>query len=188
MTDFTLHTAETAPEAAKPLIEASQKRYGMLPNLHATLAESPETYEAYGALQGLFGKTSLGTVEKHVVLIAINVDNRCHYCVPAHSFLALKDGVSEETVAALREDRALPDARLEALRQFTKALIANRGHLADAEVAAFLAAGFTKQNVFEVILASAYKTISNYTNHLARTPVDPPFQKYAWSEATAAAE
>ena len=35
--------------------------------------------------------------------------------------------------------------------------------------------------VLEVILGIAYKTLSNYTNHLVDTPVDEAFAKQAWT-------
>ncbi len=42
--------------------------------------------------------------------------------------------------AAIRDGRPIDDPRLEALRRLTSALVKNRRH-ADAEVAAFMAAG-----------------------------------------------
>lgn len=59
MTQFTRHTTETAPAASKPLIERAQKAYGFLPNLLATMAESPAMLEGYMTLASIFDKTSL---------------------------------------------------------------------------------------------------------------------------------
>ncbi len=188
MAEFTHYTLETAPEESKPLVEGSITAYGMLPNLHAVLAESPETYAAYGELQRLLTASSLSDAERHVVWLTINVEHSCHYCVPAHTFLALKDKVSADVVNALREDRTLPDERLEALRQFTKAMVIQRGNVSQEAIDRFLAAGFTKRNVFEVILGISHKVISNYVNHIAETPVDDPFTKYDWQPVANAAE
>ena len=49
-TEFTYYNAETAPEESKALVEQSLKGFGMLPNLHAVLAEAPATYEAYNTV------------------------------------------------------------------------------------------------------------------------------------------
>lgn len=187
MTDFTRYTPETATDAARPMLEASQKAYGMIPNLHAVLAESPEIYEAYQTLQKLFVASSLTPDERHVVWLTINVLHTCHYCVPAHTFLAKKDGVDDEVIAALRADRPLPDDRLEALRQFTRAMVIKRGEVDQADLDAFFAAGFTKRNVFDVLLGLSHKVISNYTNHFAHTPVDAPFAAYDWTPPASAA-
>ena len=187
MADFNRHTLDTAPEDSKPLIEASQKAYGMLPNLHAVLAESPEAYKAYRDVGALFEASSLTPEQRHVVWLTLNVYHECHYCVPAHTFLARKDGVTEEIVEALRENRTLPDARLEALRRFTLAVAHKRGNVSAEEIDAFLAAGYSKRNVFDVSLGLSHKVIANYVNHIVETPVDAPFAKFDWSPADKAA-
>lgn len=47
---------------------------------------------------------------------------------------------------------------------------------------AFFAAGYGQQQVLEVILGLSQKVISNYVNHVAHTPVDKVFDKFAWSK------
>ena len=111
---------------------------------------------------------------------SVNVENACHYCVPAHTGIAMSMGVDNGITDALRNQTALPNARLEALRNFTLALVRERGNLDDATVQAFLDAGFTERNILEVILGYSQKVMSNYTNHLADTPVDKAFQKFEW--------
>jgi hypothetical protein len=51
----------------------------------------------------------------------------------------------------------------------------------------FLDAGYTQQQILEVILGLAHKVISNYTNHVAKTPVDAVFKKFAWKKPAAEA-
>jgi len=180
MTEFAIHTEGSAPDEAKPLLQASKKAYGMIPNLHGVFAESPQILEAYQTLQTLFSNSSLSTTERHVVWLTINVYHRCHYCVPAHTFLALRDKVPEDVVDAIREERPIADTRLEALRQFALTLTVQRGEVDADQVEAFLKAGFTKRNIFDVLLGLSHKVLSNYANHLAQTPVDGPFAKFAW--------
>jgi len=180
MTEFTMHKRESAPEEAKVLLDGSVKAFGMIPNLHAVMAESPELLEGYQTLHRLFQVTSLGTVEQNVVWMTINVEHRCHYCVPAHTFIAQKQGVDAATVQALRDEQPLPDARLEALRQFTLHLVRERGQAQPDQLQAFLAAGFTQRHVLDIVLGLAQKVMSNYVNHLADTPVDAPFARYSW--------
>ena len=180
MTTFQLHDSETAPEDAKPILEQSRQAFGMIPNLHAVLAESPQTFQAYNTLHELFTKTSFNNDEITVVWQTINVDHECHYCVPAHTAIAKQMGVSEAISQALRDETPLPDDRLEALRTFTKQMIAKRGNVDKADLDAFFSAGYGQQQVLEVILGLAQKTISNYVNHIAETPLDQPFQPLAW--------
>ena len=181
MSTFKIHTLDSAPAASKPLLEHSLKAYGMVPNLHAVMAESPEHLDAYKKLHDLFEHTSLSAAERNVVWLAINVEHGCHYCVPAHTWIAKAQGLDDATIAALREARPLPDARLETLRQFTLRLVRQRGNVAEADVKAFLAAGFTQRNVLDILLGLAQKVMSNYVNHLAATPVDAPFAAHAWT-------
>lgn len=180
MSSFTIHDTDSAPEASKPLLENSEKAFGRIPNLHAVMAESPEHLEAYKTLHALFERTSLSKVERNIVWMTINVENACHYCVPAHTAIALMQGVDADVVEALRAGTPLRDARLEALRQFTLALVRQRGRLEDAQVAQFLGAGFTTRQFLDVLLGLAQKTMSNYANQLADTPVDAAFAQFEW--------
>ncbi|WP_107711601.1 carboxymuconolactone decarboxylase family protein [Oceanicaulis sp.] len=181
MTQFTLHDDASAPEASKPLLENSLKAFGMVPGLHAVMAESPELLEAYQRVHELFQNSSFDADELTVVWQTINVENACHYCVPAHTGIAKSMKVDDAIIDALRDETALPNARLEALRTFTLQLVRQRGELDDAELQAFLDAGFTQRNVLEVVLGYSQKIMSNYTNHLAKTPVDSAFKKFAWT-------
>lgn len=186
MADFQLYSETNAPEAARPVLNTAKAAFGFVPNLLGTLAESPATAEAYLTLAGLVDKTSLTPAERQVVLLTASYENTCHYCMAAHSTIARGAGLGEAAIAALRDGRALPDARLEALAQFTRIIVRERGYASEADIAAFLAAGFTKANVFDVILATALKTISNYANHVAETPVDAAFQPQVWTRPEAA--
>lgn len=86
-------------------------------------------------------------------------------------------------IDALRDEKPLSDPRLEALRVFTLSMVRTRGNVDDADVQAFLDAGFTRRHVLEIVLGLSQKVMSNYTNHLADTPVDEPFRKFAWEPA-----
>ena len=182
MTDFTLHDETTAPDDSKPLLAKSQKAFGMVPGLHAVMAEAPGLLDAYQQVHELFLNSSFDKDEITVVWQTVNVENNCHYCVPAHTGIAKAMGVDDAITEALRNETPLPNARLEALRDFTLSVVRDRGNVDDAKVQAFLDAGFTKRNILEVVLGYSQKVMSNYTNHLAQTPVDKPFQKLAWQK------
>jgi alkylhydroperoxidase family enzyme len=181
MTNFTLHTQETALPQAGEKLAAVEKAWQFVPNLHRILAESPETLEGYDTLFSLVGKTTLSPVEQQVVFMSINYENECEYCMAGHSVLAKMSNVPADAIAALRENQPLADARLEALHGFVQKVVRMRGKVGDAAVNAFIAAGFTKRNVLEVVLTVATKTISNYVNHIAHTPNDAFMAQTAWT-------
>ncbi len=187
MTDFVKHTIESAPEASKPLLETSLKNNGRIPGLHAVMADAPGLLATYNFAHQQFMATSLTDEEKTVVWQTVNVDQNCHYCVPAHTGIAKMMKIDDAISDALRNETPLPTAKLEALRDFTLLVIRDRGFVAEADTQAFLAAGFTPSNILEVILGAAQKLMSNYTNHFAQTPIDPVFEKFAWERATSAA-
>jgi AhpD family alkylhydroperoxidase len=188
MATFTAHTIETAPEGSKEKLAAVKAAWGFLPQLHANLAESPVALEAYDTLFGLVARSTLTPVEQQVAYQAINVFHGCEYCTMGHTYLSRQAGMDEESVQALRNGLPLADSRLEALRGFSEAVVRERGFVGDRAVDAFLAAGFTRANVLEIVTIAATKTISNYTNHIARTAkegfmADPAF---AWTAPRAA--
>ncbi|MEP5730504.1 MAG: carboxymuconolactone decarboxylase family protein [Sulfitobacter sp.] len=181
--NFPSHDLDTAPEASKPLLEKSQKAFGRLPGLHKVLADSPQAYEGYQTLHKLFMETEFDAEELTVVWMAINVEHSCHYCVPAHTGIAKMMKVSDEIVEALRNETPLPTAKLEALRTFTIQMVRERGNASDAQIETFLAAGYTHRSVLDVILGLAQKTMSNYINHVAQTPVDEVFHPLKWERS-----
>lgn len=182
MTDFTLHTKETAPGESGEFIDGATAMFGFLPNLMAIAAEAPALIEGYVTLTGIFRKSSFTPGEQQLILLAVSRANECHYCMAAHTGGAKMAGVDDAVIAALREDREIDDPRLQALRKFAQTLTEKRGWAENADVDAFLAAGFTKANILEMIVGCAIKLMSNYTNHLANTPLDAALQPMAWEK------
>lgn len=185
MSDFKLHTLESAPEGSKPLLENSVKSFGMVPNLHAVMASSPELLLGYQTLHGLAQQTSFDADELTVVWQTINVEHECHYCVPAHTMIAHSMKVGADVIDALRDETPLPSAKLEALRNMTLSVVRDRGVVNAESVDAFYSAGFEQKNLLEIILILSQKVMSNYVNHLAETPTDAPFKEFAWEKKQA---
>ncbi|MGB3727024.1 MAG: carboxymuconolactone decarboxylase family protein [Glaciecola sp.] len=183
MTSLTIHSIESAPDNSKPLLEGSLKAFGMVPNLHGVLASSPETLEAYQVLHKLFTQTTFNADELTVIWQGINVEHNCHYCVPAHTGIAHSMKVDPALTDALRDQKPLPSAKLQTLLDTTLSIVRNRGHIDEGQLKAFYDAGYTQQHVLEIILGLSQKVISNYTNHIANTPVDEPFVQFAWEKS-----
>jgi AhpD family alkylhydroperoxidase len=175
-----LHDETTAPEAAQAALAATRMNFGMIPNLERVMANAPALLTGYSTLWDLFDETSLSPVERQVVYLTANFENDCEYCVPWHSLLANKAGMEGADLEALRSGGALPTAKFDALHQFAKALIQERGKVAPAQLEAFLSAGYTHVQALEVILGLAVKVMSNYTNSIAGTPLDAAVEKLRW--------
>ncbi len=186
MSQFTPHSIESAPERSGLGLRAAEQKLGFIPNMMAVLAESPAALEAYQAVQGAFATSSFNAAEQNFLALAISVANGCDYCVPAYTVMALKTRVPEDVVSAVRDGAPVSDRRFSALREFALAVVEKRGQVTEAEVEAFIGAGFTKAQVLEVILAAAFKMISNYTNHIADIPLDEAFRSHLWEGRKAA--
>ncbi len=182
MSTLKIHTIESAPQESKASLEGSVKAFGMLPNLHGVFAESPEALEAYKTLHTLFQNTSFNAEELTVVWQSINVEHECHYCVPAHTAIAHMMEINADLIEALRNDTPIADNKLQVLKETTLSIVRNRGNISDAELEAFYAVGYGQKQVLEIVVGVAQKVMSNYTNHIAETPVDAPFQKFEWSK------
>lgn len=187
MADFPLHTRATAPFAAKPILEEAGRTIGYVPNLVAQMAEAPALLEGYATLAAIFRKTDFTARERALILLTVSVEHDSHYCTPAHTVGARDAELDEATIAAIRERRPVADPKLEALRSFCLLMIRQRGFVADADIAAFELAGFTRANAMEIILAVGLKTLSNYVNHIAETPLDPPLVADAFAAGRRAA-
>ncbi len=184
MSTLKIHTVESAPEKSKPLLEQSLKANGRIPGLHGVLAGAPELLEAYQTLHKLFIQSSFNKEELTVVWQTINVEHECHYCVPAHTGIAHMMNVAPEITEALRNRKPMPTEKLQTLHDFTLSIVRNRGRVTETELEVFYAAGYKEQQVLEIILGLSQKVISNYINHIANTPVDSAFEKYAWEAET----
>lgn len=185
MIEFSQYEADTAPEASRPDLEAITKTFGFLPNHPKVLAESPAALRAYRLLGEILATSTFTPIERQALLIAISVEHRCDYCVSAHTtFLRMARG-SDQVIRGLRTRTSTGEARIDALVRFTRTMIEKRGWAEDADVQAFLDAGFTREQVFEVITALSLKTLTNYANHLAGTPLDDAFAADRWSPSEA---
>jgi len=182
MTQFTVYTADNAPEASRATLAAVKQGFGFVPNLQANMAESPELLAGYSALWDLFSKTTLTPTEQQIVYLTANFENECHYCMAGHTKLAQMGKIADPIVQAIRGGTEIPDAKLEALHKFATLVVRERGFVGDAAVDAFLAAGYTKQNVLEVVLGAGTKLLSNYTNHIVHTQLDPFMKGAEWTK------
>lgn len=183
MTDFTTHTIESAPDGAKPLLQGAKDALGFVPNLFANMAESPALLEGYQTLGKIFDKSDLSETERQVILMTNNRLNGCEYCMAAHTTLSQMAKVPNDVIDALRNGTAIADEKLEALRQFAIVVNETRGYPSDNQVQAFLDAGYTRQTVLEVVLGTAFKVLSNYTNHITGTQIDDAFKPNEWLKA-----
>jgi AhpD family alkylhydroperoxidase len=180
MNEFTIHTPESAPVGSRDTLAQLEQNVGFIPNLAATIAGSPVALGGFVGMQSALRGSSLTPAEREIVGIAVSRENGSPYSMAAHSTFAERVGLAPDEIAALRDGGTLADARHEALHAFTVELLRSRGRLAAGDL---LAAGYTPEQVLEVVTQVAYTTMANFTAGVAGTPVDAAFEGYAWAAA-----
>lgn len=174
---------ENAKPEAADLLAGVEKKYGFIPNLMSVFADSPAALQAYVALSDLVGKSSFNPEEQQAILLATSYENNCDYCMAAHSMVASKmAGMPTDRLSAIRAGTQVSDRKIDQLVRFTKEVVAHRGNVSKEALAEFQSVGYSNQHILEVLLGVAMKTLSNYTNHIAETPLDPAFSDFKWNK------
>lgn len=181
MTAFPFHTLASAPAESQSILAQAERNLGFVPSLYAGLAESPAALKAYLQLSQIMNGSSLDPVEQQIIALTASAENDCTFCMAAHSTIArTMMKIDNAIVDALREQRPLPNPHQEALRRFVQAVVRERGVVRGPVLDAFLAAGYNQRQALDVVLGVAWKTLSNYANHLLDTPTDPAFEAERW--------
>jgi AhpD family alkylhydroperoxidase len=180
MTAFPIHTIETAPAGSQETLQTVKRTLGAIPSLAAGMAESPTLLRAFFAVREIYAGGTLTPIEIQALSIAIAVENRCAWCVAFHTGMALKEGIPEEALAALRDGRDPAEPRLGALSALAREMIRNRGAVSESELGRFLAAGYTTAQALEVVLGIGFSTMANYAGHLIDAPLGPMLQSHEW--------
>lgn len=181
MTQYPIHTVESAPAKSKAALQGLQSAFGFIPNIAGVMANSPAPING---LVGLFGQVHGGSFSEpqiQVLLLTNAVTNASSWAVAFHTFLALKEGIDADDVESIRNGGVPKDAKLAALSTLARTLIEKRGRLAGSDLDAFIDAGFTKELALEVIAVVAASTITNYTGSVTQPPLEEAFQPHQWA-------
>ena len=170
------------PPENRPILREVEKNVGFVPNLFQTLASQPGVVEAFVALDGAITQSSLTPVECQVVMLTASVENTGTYCVAGHTLFARKLGMADALINALRTGQPADDPRLAALQAFVQQLVRNRGQVTREQTAAFTSAGFSREQILEVVMGIALKTFSNYVDSATGLVLDQQFADARWTD------
>lgn len=176
-------TIETADAISAKVLEAAKRGLGMIPNMYATMANNTALLDAYShAYKSFREHAGFTPQEQEIIFLSIAFENKCDYCMSAHSFVADKmSKVPTEVTDAIRNNTEIDDAKYRALSTFSRVMTAKRGNPSQEEIDAFLAAGYTQNHILGIIAGIGVKTMSNYFNHVFNTPVDDAFASRIWA-------
>jgi uncharacterized peroxidase-related enzyme len=172
MTTINVPTRDEVSTNNQAIFDNIKKGRGMVPNLYATFAHSETALATYMAFQN--AKSSVSGKAREVVNLVVSQVNECEYCLAAHTMLGKMSGFSDEQILEIRRGYVSFDTKFDALARLTKGITQSRGHVDQALVEAFFAAGWTKENLVDAIVIIGDKTVSNYLHSTTLIPVDLP--------------
>lgn len=172
MTHFQVPSRDQVSPTNQAHFDALKKGLGMVPNLYATLALSEHALGNYLAFQN--AKSSIQGKAREVVNLVVSQANSCQYCLAAHTVIGGMVGFTAEQIMEIRRGSASFDPKLDALAKLVKNIATERGHADPALVQAFFDAGWTTENLVDVVVVIGDKTVTNYLHGTTQVPVDFP--------------
>ncbi|WP_340103751.1 carboxymuconolactone decarboxylase family protein [Rhodohalobacter sp. 8-1] len=172
MRPFNVPIKNDVTEQNRAIFDDLESKLGFVPNIYATYALSDNTPARY--LSFANGKTSLSNKEKEAINLIVSQVNGCVYCQAAHTQLGKMNGFTEDQTIELRKGTAGFNGKLDAIVKLTKAITGNRGVISDDVLRVFFDAGYTKENLVDVILNVGEKTTTNLLHNVTQIPVDFP--------------
>jgi len=169
---FTVPTREEVSSNNQAIFDSLHKMIGFVPNLYAYYAKSETALADYLALQNR--KSTLNGKQREIINLVTSEINGCRYCQSAHSVFGKFSGLTEEQILEIRKGSASFDAKLDALVQFTAAVVVNRGKVSIDAKEAFLNAGYSEGNLIDTVIIIGDKTISNYLHNITGLEIDWP--------------
>jgi len=180
MPSYSVHTIESAPAQSKPVLRQLQQAFGLIPNIAAAMAASPVLINGFIGLFERVHASSLTEAQIQTLLLTNAVTNASEWPVAFHTALALKQGVHPADVDAIRHGGLPHDVGLASLSTLARTLIEKRGRLAESDQRRFFEAGFSSEQMLEVIAVIAASTITNYTGSVTKPVLEAPFEEFAW--------
>ncbi|MEV0463310.1 carboxymuconolactone decarboxylase family protein [Nocardia tengchongensis] len=154
-----------------PLLDEVRKRMGRVPNMTKVMANAPVVLEGYLGLAGALKKGALPAPTSERIALTVGAANDCGYCVAAHTFTGKRVAkLSGEEIEAAKQGTSA-DPKEAAAVAFARELTESRGK---ADPAAALAAGWTQEQVLEIVALVALQTLTNYVNKVGETENDWP--------------
>ncbi len=172
MQKFSIPTRTEVSSNNQAIFDKLQKSLGFVPNLYAYYAKNETALPDYLALQNR--KSTLKAKEREVVNLVVSQFNGCRYCQSAHTVLGKMNGFSEDQILEIRGGKASFDSKLNALAQFTKAVVENKGKTSIEAKNNFFGAGYNEANMIDVVMTVGDKIISNYIHNLTDFEIDFP--------------
>jgi alkylhydroperoxidase family enzyme len=177
--ELKIHTAETAPDASRPILEGIKADIGLIPNFAGAVAESPVLAGAFDGIRRAVA--AMDPVDREVTGIAVGVAVDNHYGVAFHSTVAARLGVDEDDLARMRAGQAPADPRRAAVYEFARDLATFRGK---AGVERLTEQGLGTAQILDIVAECVLASLVGLVDNLAgRIELDPFLAPREWNPA-----
>lgn len=137
------------------------------------LANSPVILGAYLRFNEAFETTKITPKLRGLITAAVSEINGCDYTLSIAYALGRQEGLTKDELGAARHVEANEPRAAAALR-FAAETVRERGHVPASEVEKLRQAGFSDEEIVEIIGLISLNIFRNYFNLLAGTEVDFP--------------
>lgn len=170
-----VHTTESAPEQARPYLEALEKKFGKTLNIFGQMAGSPALLRMFvDAETALAEDSSLGEDVRQALHLAVSEVSECDYCRAAYTGGAKAAGWSEEQTVQIRRGEVDGDDKTTALLGFAREVTSKQGWVTDGTWQQTLDAGWSEEQLLEAFGDIIRTLMTNWFNHLTGTELDLP--------------
>lgn len=164
---------ENANGQAKELLSGVKAKIGMVPNLYATMVNSPAVLESYLGFQDTLDKSSLSKSFREQIALVVSEFNGCDYCLSAHTAIGKMVGLNEDEILKNR-DGVASDLKAEIALNFAKHVLETKGKVSNDELNKIKEFGYSDAQITEIIATVIATTFTNYINNVAETEIDFP--------------
>ena len=168
-----------APEASQELLGTVQNMLGSVPNMFRIISNSPAVLEGYLGLSAAISKGKLSAATRERIALAVAQVNGCDYCLAAHTYLA--QNVAKLNGVEIDANRAgtSTDAKAAVAVSFAVEIARSRGQIDKDAIAVVKDAGFSDEEIVEIIGNVALNVLTNYVNEVLDTEIDFPATRLA---------
>lgn len=167
-----INPTNTTPDR-QALLAQVHKAFGATPNMFKAVANSPAALKSMWGAFGALGAGVLGAKLGEQIAVAIADQNRCEYCLAAHTVLGKGAGASAEDMAAAQSGRSA-DPKTQAALTFALKVVSNRAQLSNGDIDSLRAAGYSDEHIVEILAHVALNIFTNYVNVAFDVPLDFP--------------
>ncbi|MFJ9760581.1 carboxymuconolactone decarboxylase family protein [Streptomyces sp. NPDC101149] len=166
-------SADDAPEAAQGILDNVGRQFGFVPNMFMTLASNPTVLDVVMTLQSSLSRV-LDAKTRHTIALAVSQANGCDYCLAVHTYVSSEFGAMSSEDIDLGRAGSSVDPKRAAVARFAQQVVATRGQVSDADLAAVRGAGYTDPQILAIVTVAVAAQLTNFINNVNQTDIDIP--------------